>query len=536
VDGLLHDLRYALRLIRRGPGAAIVALLTMAVGVGANAAIFSIIRAVLLAPPPFRNPERLVELTEQWPNLPGPRPISTLNYRDWADQSTVFDRMAAVSWGSVTVSDGPQPVYVDGSVVSPSYFELFGLHAALGRTFAPDEDQPGRAHVVVLSHRLWVSQFGSDPSVVGRSIRLDGAPYTVIGVMPSRTSVRFIDAQLWRPLTYDWVLSRSLHDLAWAAARLKPGVTLERARAEMDTIAARLARAYPESNTDYGVRVEAFPRPMGFDVATSLYLLFGAVGVVLLIGCVNLANLALARGAARSREVAIRTALGAGRGRLVRQFLTEHIVIALAGGCGSLVIGRLLLQIAHVAIPTTGLRAAFPADTLIAMDGPVWLFALGLSVSSGVGLGLLPAIGATRVPLTEVIKSSGPNVSAGRAQRMFRQLLIAGEVALAFMLVTGAGLLIQSFFVLTSRVESGYDATNVLTAGLPIPPTRYESAATSTAISIASRAVFNRCRESATWPSRTPARPKARRTASSFRSRVSRRCPSETGRCADSRS
>jgi putative ABC transport system permease protein len=412
---MLQDLRYALRLTQRAPGPAVVVLLTIAVGVGANAAIFSIIRAVLLAPLPFREPERLVELTERWPNRPGPRPISTLNYRDWANQSTVFEQMAAVSWGSVTVSDGLEPVYVDGSLVSPSYFELFGLHAAIGRTFAPDEDQPGRSRVVVLSHRLWGSQFRSDPSVVGRSIRLDGVPYTVIGVMPPCTSVRFVDAQLWRPLTYDWVLSRGLHDLAWAAARLKPGITVERARAEMDTIAARLALAYPESNTDYGARVEPFPRPIGFDVATSLYLLFGAVGAVLLIGCVNLANLALARGAARSREVAIRTALGASRARLVCQFLTEHTVITLAGGCASLGVAHLLLRVAAVAIPTTGLRAAFPADTRIAMDGAVWLFALGLSVSSGVAFGLLPALGATRVPLTEVIKSGGLNVTAGRA-------------------------------------------------------------------------------------------------------------------------
>ena len=222
-----------------------------------------------------------------------------------------------------------------------------------------------------------------DAAVVGRPVRLDGEVYTIIGVMPARTSIDFLDPQLWRPLTFDVLPPRSAHELQWAIAKLQPGVTLEQARSQMDAIGDRLAREDPESNKNYGVVVEPFPRPVGIDVEASLYLL-AAVGAVLLIACVNLANLALARGAARAQEVAIRAALVAGRGRLVRQFLTEHLVIAVGGGLCGVAVSYAVLAVMKSAIPTTGLRAAFPPDTVIAMDAPVWLFALGLSVLSGI--------------------------------------------------------------------------------------------------------------------------------------------------------
>jgi predicted permease len=475
---MLHDLRYAFRLLRKTPATTIIAVLTIAIGVGANAAIFSVIRAVLLKPLPYADAERLVRLAEKWPNLTGPRPASKLNYRDWAAQNTVFEGIAAVSWGSVTVNEGAQPVHVNGSLVSASYFDLFGLRAAVGRTFEASEDQPGHEHVVVLSHRLWASQFGMDTAVVGRPVRLDGEVYTIIGVMPARTSLDFLDPQLWRPLTFDVLPPRSAHELQWSIAKLKPGVTLEQARSQMDAIGDRLAREYPESNKNYGVVVEPFPRPVGIDVEASLYLLFAAVGAVLLIACVNLANLALARGAARAPEVAIRAALGAGRGRLVRQFLTEHLVIAVGGGLCGVAVSYAVLAVMKSAIPTTGLRAAFPPDTVIAMDAPVWLFALGLSVLSGIACGLAPALGATRLSLTEAIKGDGGlGVSAGRGQHRVRQMLVVTEIALAFVLLMSAALLIQSFFALTHRIDAGFDSTNVLTAGLPNPPTRFKSGA-----------------------------------------------------------
>ena len=230
-----------------------------------------------------------------------------------------------MSWGSATIGGADHPVYVDGALVSPSYFDVFGLHAALGRTFAPGDDQPGRDHVVVLSHRLWISAFGGDRRIVGSPIRLDGELYTVIGVMPAGANLHFYDTPIWRPLVLP-LSTRTTRDLQMAEARLKAGVTVAQARAQMNTIADRLAAQYPDANKGYGVIVEPFPHPVGLDTEASLYLLFAAVGIVLLIACVNLANLAIVRGAARARDVAIRAALGASRAQIVRQFLVEQLV------------------------------------------------------------------------------------------------------------------------------------------------------------------------------------------------------------------
>src|SRR5262249_35711855 len=233
----------------------------------------------------------------------------------------------AVSWGSATIGGADHPLWVDGALVSPSYFDVFGLRPEIGRTFAEDDDQPGRDHVVILSHRLWTTRFGGDRRIIGSPIRLDGEVYTVIGVMAA-ANLHFYDTPIWRPLPAGVPEPRTWRGLQMAEARLRPGVTLTQARAEMATIADRLARQYPDANRGYGGRVEAFPHPVGLDVEASLYLLSAAVAVVLAIACVNLANLALVRGAARAREVAIRAALGASRARIVRQFLIEHLVIA----------------------------------------------------------------------------------------------------------------------------------------------------------------------------------------------------------------
>ncbi|HEV3063523.1 MAG TPA: ABC transporter permease [Vicinamibacterales bacterium] len=474
-----HDIRYALRLMRKSPSATVIAVLTMAIGVGANTAIFSLIRAVLLKPLPYADASRLVLLGERWPTLPGPRIISRLNYRDWTEQNTVFERMAAVTWGNVTVSGGNPPVHVEGALVTPGYFDVFGLRAASGRTFAPNEDQPGRDHVVVLSHRLWSSRFGRDPAILGTSIRLDGELYMIIGVMPAGTSVEFgfnlSDPQLWRPLSAEAPPPRGAHDLRSAAAKMKAGVTLEQARAQMDAIGDRLARQYPDTNKGYGVVVQPFPRPVGLHVESSLYLLFGAAAVVLLLACVNLANLAIARGAAMAREAAIRTALGAGRAHINRQILTEHLLVAAAGGLCGVMAGYGMLAMLKTGMPTRGVRVAFPADTSISVDAWVWLFAFGLTALSGVVSGLLPTIGMASRPLVADLREGSAGGGTGRASRRLQRALVVAEVALAFTLLTGAGLLIQSLFVLTHRIDAGFDSTNLLTARLPIPETRFAS-------------------------------------------------------------
>jgi len=474
---VLHDLRYALRLIRKTPLASAIAVLTVAIGVGANAAIFSIVHAVLLKPLPYQHADRLVQISESWPSRPGPRPVSRLNYLDWVAQSDVFEQIAAVSWGSATIGGADHPFWVDGALVSPSYFDVFGLRAEVGRTFAAGDDQPGRDHVVVLSHRLWMSKFGGDRRIVGSPIRLDGELYTVIGVMPAGTNLHFYDTPIWRPLALPLPSSRAWRDLQMAEARLKPGVTLAQAQAQMNTIADRLAGEYPDADKGYGVIVARFPGAVGLDTEASLYLLFAAVGILLLIACVNLANLAIVRGAARAREVAVRAALGASRAQIVRQFLVEQLVIAIGGGAAGLAVAWVALRIVVPAIPTTGLRAAYPEGTAIAIDRFVWLFAMGMAAISGIGFGLSPALNAARRPLVETLRDGTPGISAGRGQQYMRQVLVVAEVALAFVLLTGAGLLIQSFFTLTQRIDAGFDRRSVLTATLPMPPSRFATGA-----------------------------------------------------------
>jgi putative ABC transport system permease protein len=479
LEALLHDIRYALRTLRRQRAFAATAVLTVAVGVGANVALFSVIRSVLLTSQPYDDADRIVTINEQWPSLQGGRPVSMQNYRDWAQQNTVFERIAAVSWGSVTIGNGRQSAYVNGSLVSPSYFDVFQLRAALGRTFAPDEDQPGRDRVVILSHRLWSTEFDADPAVVGRTVRLDGDNYVVIGVMPPRTSIEFLDPQLWRPLTFEVPPPRGSRVLRQAVARLKPGVTLAAARSEMTVIANQLARAYPESNKGFGVIVERISPPVGLDVETSLYLLFAAVGTVLLIACVNLATIATARGTARAGEVAIRTAIGAGRGRLVRQFLTEHVVLGVIGGLCGTALAYVLVRGLIGLVPTSGLRAAFPPDTPIGIDRVVWVFALGVSVLSGLAFGLAPALSATAGSLAAVIRgASSTSASPDRRHVTLRRGLVIAQLALAFVLVSSASLVVRGFITLSQRVAAGFDSTHVLTAGLPTPLARFDSAAT----------------------------------------------------------
>jgi putative ABC transport system permease protein len=478
IEGLRRDVRYAARSLRRSPGFLLTAILTLGLAIGANAAIFTVVRAVLLQPLPYTDADRLVMLGERWPGLIGLRPASMRNYLDWVQQSTVFETIAAVSWGSVTVNDGPQPTFVEGALVSPSYFEVFGLRAALGRTFAPEEDRPGRSNVVVLSHRLWVSQFASDPAIAGKTIRLDGEVHSVIGVMPPRTSVHFLDPLLWRPLAFDALPPRGSRGLRWAVGKLETGVTLAQARDQMNAIGERLARAYPDANNGYSVAVDPYPRPIGLNVEPSLSMLFAAVGVVLLIACVNLAVLALARARTRARDAAIQAAVGASRLQVIRQCLIEHVLIAAGGAaCGGLIAYAFLKSLANM-IPTSGLRAAFPPDTVLEPDVTIWLFTLALAVCSGLAFGLAPAITVTRASVTAALAGDGhPGVSFGPRQRGSRTILVGVEVALAFVLLTTAVLLAHSLLVLTERIGSGFDSANVVTAGLPTPLSRFESGA-----------------------------------------------------------
>jgi putative ABC transport system permease protein len=482
LDEVGQDVRYAMRSLARNPAFAFVTVLTLAIGVGANTAIFSVIRAVLLAPPLYRS-EGLVRLGERPPQSTNQSvAISGPTFGDWAEQNRVFSAIAAVTGGGMTLSGiGPAPIYIEARTVSASYFDVFGLRPLLGRTFAPGEEEPDKRQVVVISHTLWLSQFGSNPDVIGTRVRLDGEPYTVIGVMPPGAAVEVFDPAAWVPrdMSRGGVFAaggppqRDVRDLRWVAARLRPGVTVEKARREMDAVGDRLAQAYPDTNKGWGVSVEPWPRPLGRNFAQSLYLLFGAVGLVLAIGCVNIASLSLARTAAGASEVATRTALGAGRGRLIRQFLTEHLVIATIGGAFGLMVSVALLHVLTAGIPSSGAFRAVPSALEVNIDGSVWLFAFGLSALCGIVSGLGPAIGAAVGPLAPTIKRGAPGLINGRWPRGVRACLGIVEVALAFVLLAGALRLIESFVGLQQRIGVGFDSNNVITARLPIPPTRF---------------------------------------------------------------
>ena len=468
---LRQDLRFGLRALWKSPGFTAVAIATLAIGIGANTAIFSFVNGVLLKPLPYADAERIVRVLEKPPGG-GSNGISTLNYLDWQKDNTVFDYMAAQTGDSATLTGNGEPVQLRAGLVSPHYFDIFGVKAVLGRTFTGDEDQIGKDHVVILSHPLWATRFGADPNIIGRTILLDGEPNTVIGVLPAGGAFDRAYNQIWRPLAFKPSnMTRNFHWFG-AFARLKSGVTLSAARAQMDAIGARIAHDYPDSNKGWGVNVERYSDILvGNQVRQSLYVLLAAVGMVLLIGCANLANLTLARGTAREREVAIRSSLGAGRWRLVRQFLTENVLLSLCGGVLGVAVGYATMAGLRMAIPPFTL----PREAEVSMDGRVLLFALFLSAFTGLLFGLAPAWHASRPDLAGSMKEGGRGASAGGAKQRVRGALVVTEMALAFVLLTGAGLLIRSFFAM-QNVDPGFDSTNVITAGLPIANKRYPDA------------------------------------------------------------
>lgn len=462
-----NDVRFGLRMIRKSPGFAVAAILTLALGIGGTTAIFSFVDAVLLKPLPFPDAGRIVNVWEKPPG--GDRNgISTLNFLDWKKQNTVFTTMAAQTWGSVTLSDADVPVQLTNGRVGAAYFEVFGTKPMLGRTFAADEDQLGNHQVVILSHHVWQNRFGEDKNIVGRSIRLNGAPHTVIGVMPPGTYDRMWQ-DVWTPLAFKpEQMTRDYHwMISWA--RLKPEVTLEQAREQMKGIAAQIAQAYPKSNQGWGATVDRYQdRVVDKDLRQSLLVLLAAVGAVLLIGCVNLANLLLVRGAGREREVAVRSALGAGRWRLVRQFLTESVLLAGVGGGVGVALAWGLMQGLKAWIP----RFMLPAEAEVSLNGQVLLFAVGVVAGAGILFGIAPALQSMKADLVGTLKEGGKGGTTGISRTYVRNGLAVAEIALAFILLAGAGLLIRSFYQL-QQVDPGFDATNVITMRFPMTTEEY---------------------------------------------------------------
>jgi putative ABC transport system permease protein len=465
---LLQDLRQSWRSFRAAPGAALTAVLALALGIGANTAIYSVVDGVLLRPLPFADPDRVLMIWQKDAHHGVPREwVSPANFLDWAKGTRTFSRLAAFSGGSFNLTGAGEPERLDGQRVSATLFPLLGVEAAIGRTFSPDEDRGGAPRVAVLSHRLWQRRFSSDPGIVGRSISLNGDSVTVVGVMPSRFRFPGVEDDLWVPLAFDAreaARRRSL--ILQVVGRLAPGATAEQARAEMETIARSLERAYPEMNSGMGAILVPLQEQMVGDVRTALWVLMGAVGFVLLIACANVAGIQLSRDAGRHREMAIRASLGATRLTLLRQRLTESVLLALAGGGLGVLLalwGSDLLQ--------AGIPADIPRFGRIGIDGRVLAFTLGASLLTGLLFGVLPALVASRPDLNEALRD-GARGTAGRARGRLRAGLVVGEMAAALVLLVGAGLLMRSFANVRA-IDPGFIPDSLLTLRMDLPQAKY---------------------------------------------------------------
>ena len=470
MSDLIQDLRFAVRQLLKNPGFTAAAVLTLALGIGANTAIFSVVNAVLLRPLPYEEPDRLVHVHSVSEH--GPATVSPPDFVDFREQSRSFEALAAFHRRSFTISGDAPAERVAGARVSADFFRVLGVQPERGRWLAPDDEVLDRHRVVVVSQAFWQRRLGGDPAVLGRDLRVDGEPYMIVGVAPGGFDYE-PEAQLWVPLAFtteDLTTQRGAHYLQ-VIGRLRPGATVERAKVEMEGIAARLADQYPDTNTGYGAGVVPLRGFLVGDVRPALLALLGAVGFLLLIACVNVANLLLARGVSRDQELAVRTALGAGRGRLVRGLVTESVALGLLGGGAGLLVG-----IWGVSLVRTLRSAEIPRVEHVTVDGSVLAFTFGIALATGLLFGILPALQATsRIDVTEKLKTAGRGVPGDAAGRRTRNSLVVAEIALALVLVAGAGLLLKSF-VRLARVDPGFDPENVVTFNLVLPEARYAEA------------------------------------------------------------
>ena len=467
MDTLLHDLRYALRVLARNPGFTAIAILTLALGIGANTAIFSVVNAVLLRPLEFRDPSRLVIVAEKsaFPVIS----TSYQNWLDWREQSHSFESIEGTRGTTLTLTGAGEPERLNARMATAGLFPLLGVNTIAGRIFSADEDRAGGAPVVLLSYGLWQRRFGSSQEILGQPINLDSRPYTVIGVLPPGFQI-LQPADVFVPFT-PWAKTlpddRNWHPGIIAIARLKPGVSREQARTEMVAIAKRLEQQYPDYNTGTSADIVGLQEQMVQNVRPALILLLGAVSFVLLIACVNVANLLLARSASRGREVAIRTSMGASRGRIVRQLLTESVLVSVAGGALGLFLASASLE------PLLRLSAgSVPQAFSVTLDRSVLVFTLALSVLTGLVFGLVPALRTAKLDLRETLNEGSRGSTAGPSQHRLRAVLVATEIALAMLLLVGAGLLLRSFSHLQD-VPPGFQADHLLVADIPLSQNAY---------------------------------------------------------------
>ena len=462
---LRQDLSFSFRTLIKNLGFTVTAVLTLALGIGATTAIFSVVYAVF-EPMPYPKPEQLVML---WSRIQGERnSVSPGDYLEWKRRNTSFQDINAWGGGSFNVATTERPEQIDGSPRTPGFFKMEGLSLMLGRDFLPEEGQPGRDRVVILSNRMWNRHFASDPNIIGKDIRMNGEPYQVVGVLPQGMYDR-LPMQLWVPLSFGPEQTNN-HDAHFilVMGRLKDGVSIDQAQSEMNGIAAQLQNEFPKSNTNWGVSVE--PLHLNFLQPTTrrnLWLLLGAVGFLLLIACVNVANLLLARGTSRQREVAVRAALGASRFRIFNQFLTESLVLALISGVFGIVLAGLILNAITIVMPPVG--TMLPSEAEIRISIPVLLFTIAVTGICGLLFGSAPAWQATRLELNEVLKTGGR--TSGSVRRNALRLLVIAEFSLALTLLASGGLALKGFWNLT-RVDLGIRPEHVLTFQLPVPDER----------------------------------------------------------------
>ena len=478
--GLWQDLRYGMRALTKNPGFTAVAVLTLALGIGANTAIFSVVSGVLLSKPPVKDADRVmmvlsINRAKGW-SYGLEQPASAPDFLDWRNESHAFEEMAAVEpGGDFSLTGQGEPRRVAGIRVSANYFHLLGVNAALGRTFVAGDDEPGREHIAILSYGLWQTHFGSDPSVVGKTVKLNGETYTIVGVMPASFKLMRFHSQVWTPLAFD---SKSLGPAGrksrsfYAFGRLKPEATGPQAQAEMAAISNRLEQSYPEADKGWDatlISLQEF-QIQYMHVRPALMLLMGAVGLVLMIAGANIAGLLLARGAGRQHEIAVRAALGAGRWRLVRQLLSENVLIAIAGAGFGLLLASWGISILHAALRYNEWVRALE----FGIDKPVLIFAIGVSLLTVLLFGLVPALQASKSDLHATLKEGGRTGTAGAARGRIRRVFVVSEIALALVLLTGAGLMIKSFLEVLSS-DPGFDPAGLLTAEVSLPVAKYGS-------------------------------------------------------------
>lgn len=465
METLFQNLRYTIRALRKSPGFTAVAVITLALGIGANTAIFSVVNAVLLRPLPYKDDSRLVVILNK-----GRNPVAPANFIDWRSQSQSFSQMGAAEYWTPNLTGTDNPEKLWALHVSPEIFRMLGVQPLLGRMLLPEEQEAGKEHEVVLSYSLWQSHFAGNPEIIGRSVALSGETYSVVGVMPR--DFKFAPfwatkAELWAPLALGSRLTDRSGGSLRVFARLKPGVNLEQAQAEMGGITGRLEREFPGTNQD--MQVLSLREKVVGNIRPALLVLLGAVGFVLLIACANVSHMLLARAAARREEIALRTALGAGRWDVFRQFLTESLALALFGGGAGL-----LLAVWGVRVLVALSPAAIPRVETVRVDGHVLLFALAVSLFTGVAFGMAPAWRATAVNLSDALKEGERGSSEGHRKRL-RGLLVGSEFALAVVLLAGAGLMVRTFLAL-QHVDPGFDPSGVLSVVVSVAGTEQAAA------------------------------------------------------------